>query len=286
MTTELKSSNLRCWNEDKGMLHVREKIWATFKSKALKGRRSVFVMKTRHSIFFKEAIDKVQLDDFKTDWTAGEILVNLKCVCDITVQLLGGQTKAQSPNKMGKWLKILFTILKVSVWHMHTVFVIDECHLLPLTSVSTRTHTKPRRTQPSTFRTHGPKITFSFLKRVCFNFIYLTSNNLSQIIVLGDRFPLKQGATCFNEIVQWRTVNNCGFECKGTCRGGMLCTQSLLHSPQQSCWRLRQGRTWMSQPPPLTVCEPIPCYPAQKKWRQLFCKLVIKKKKNLVLIGL
>lgn len=45
-------------------------------------------MKSGHSIFFlQEAIDKVQLDNFKTDWTAGEILVNLKCVRDITVQL-------------------------------------------------------------------------------------------------------------------------------------------------------------------------------------------------------
>lgn len=60
-------------------------------------------MKSGHSIFFlKEEIDKVQLDNFKTDWTAGEILVNLKCVRDITTKLSAGCTKAQSPN-ISKW---------------------------------------------------------------------------------------------------------------------------------------------------------------------------------------
>ena len=44
---------------------------------------------TLNFFFLEEAIDKVQLDNFKTDWTAGEILVNLKCVRDITVQLSG-----------------------------------------------------------------------------------------------------------------------------------------------------------------------------------------------------
>lgn len=60
-------------------------------------------MKSGHSIFFsKEAINKVQLDNFKTDWAAGEILVNLKWVHDIITQLSGRWTKAQSPNK-SKW---------------------------------------------------------------------------------------------------------------------------------------------------------------------------------------
>ena len=91
LMTELKSpisKVLRWWNRDKGMLHVRERPEVTFKTNAFKWRWSVFVMKSGHSIFFlQEAIDKVQLDNFKTDWTAGEILVNLKCVRDITVQL-------------------------------------------------------------------------------------------------------------------------------------------------------------------------------------------------------
>lgn len=92
------------WNRDKGRLYVSGKIQATtFVSKALKWRWSVFEMKSGHShFFFKEAINKVQLDNFKTDWTAGEILVNLKRVHDIITQLSGRWTKAQSPNK-SKW---------------------------------------------------------------------------------------------------------------------------------------------------------------------------------------
>ena len=43
---------------------------------------------------------------------------------------------------MGKQLKILFINLKVSMWHVHFVFVIAECYFLPLTSVSMSTYTK------------------------------------------------------------------------------------------------------------------------------------------------
>lgn len=39
------------------------------------------------SISFKKAIDKIQPDNFKTDWTAGDTLPNLRLVRDATVQL-------------------------------------------------------------------------------------------------------------------------------------------------------------------------------------------------------
>lgn len=134
-------------------------------------------MKTGHSIFFKEAIDKVQLDNFKTYWTAGEILVNLKCVRDITI-IRRTQLKAQSPHKMRKWLKVLFTTLKVNMWHVYNIFAIAECYFPPLTSVSMCTHTKLHHN----FQ-HPEYIMIQnnlwFFKN-CFNFIHLTSNNLSQ----------------------------------------------------------------------------------------------------------
>lgn len=44
-------------------------------------------MKPGHSIIFKKAIDKIQSDNFKIDWTAGEKLANLRFVRDVTVQL-------------------------------------------------------------------------------------------------------------------------------------------------------------------------------------------------------
>lgn len=47
----------------------------------------VFEMKPGHSIAFKKAIDKIQSDNFKIDWTAGEQLANLRFVRDVTVQL-------------------------------------------------------------------------------------------------------------------------------------------------------------------------------------------------------
>lgn len=44
-------------------------------------------MKPGHSLIFKKAIDKIQSDSFKIDWTAGEKLANLRFVRDVTVQL-------------------------------------------------------------------------------------------------------------------------------------------------------------------------------------------------------
>lgn len=44
-------------------------------------------MKTGHSVVFKKAIGKIQSDNFKIDWTAGEKLSNLRFVRDDTVQL-------------------------------------------------------------------------------------------------------------------------------------------------------------------------------------------------------
>lgn len=133
--------------------------------------------------FFKEAIDKVQLDNFKTNWTAGEILVNLKCVRDITLQLSGGRAelKAQSPHKMRKWLKVLYTTLKVNMRHVYNVFAIAECYFPPLTSVSMCTHSKLQHHNLQYPEYIMIQNNFWFLKN-CFNFIHLTSNNVSQIM--------------------------------------------------------------------------------------------------------
>lgn len=62
-------------------------------------------MKPGYSIVFKKAIDKIQSDNFKTDWTAGEQPANLRSVRDVTVQLstkLIGSLECSATIQMNK----------------------------------------------------------------------------------------------------------------------------------------------------------------------------------------
>lgn len=69
------------------MLHKSDTILGILEPKSCAARWCVFEMKPGHSIIFKKAIDKIQSDNFKIDWTAGEKLANLRFVRDVTVQL-------------------------------------------------------------------------------------------------------------------------------------------------------------------------------------------------------
>lgn len=69
------------------MLHKSDTILGILEPKSCAARQCVFEMKPGHWIVFKKAIDKIQSDNFKIDWTAGEQLANLRFVRDVTVQL-------------------------------------------------------------------------------------------------------------------------------------------------------------------------------------------------------
>lgn len=73
--------------------------------KAVQQGWCVFEMKPGHSVIFKKAIDKIQSDNFKIDWTAGEKLANLRFVRDVTVQLSTELNKVWNVLLQFKWIK-------------------------------------------------------------------------------------------------------------------------------------------------------------------------------------
>lgn len=101
-------------------------FWVFWNQKAVQQGWCVFEMKPGHSIIFKKAIDRIQSDNFKIDWTAGEKLANLRLCVMLLYNYLQNWYEVWNVLLQFKWIKLQWPALPSSTqttpshWRQHS----------------------------------------------------------------------------------------------------------------------------------------------------------------------